>query len=220
MSKHSPFTSWSIALMALAIVTASPAAMALSCFEPSPGAQRGTDAFAPVETRALSRDEQRYILNAFESLDGYWSGTSFSTKCFGSTAHPRPRSNSESVTAEIRYNKPDTLQVTAELYRPNDRSLHQERLRLILAGDRLRIDENTVEGDIELLQLKANRISVLVKNRQPGAVLPGGRRASIVREFVRTLEFRTRDILVTQSMFTNGELSGWSEWRLNRQNRR
>ena len=208
MMKHYP--QWILTLIAsLALVSIS---SAQQCLSPSPTTLAGGRSYDPIQDRALTADELSTLQTLLKSLNGEWRGVSDTFFCKSISDPDDVEPGHSTVKAKVRVDRYGNLLMEAELYDPENRSSHQETLRLYLNNKRLRIDHDTGAGDVELIEVGDHKIAFLYRRVTPTGKSSGSSRS----ETFFTLTTGERSLTIEQQIYIQAKLSSGYTWQLQR----
>ena len=201
---------WSLLLIGL--LALAPICSAQECLSPSPTTLAGGRSYDPIKDRELTPDERNTLQNLLKSLDGEWRGVSdtFFCKSISDPDDVEPRHYT--IKAKARVDRYGNLLIEAELYDPENRSSHQETLRLYLNNKRLRIDHDTGAGDVELIEVSDHKIAFLYRRVNPTGKATGSSRS----EYFFTLSAGERSLTIEQQLYVQAKLSSGYAWQLKR----
>lgn len=208
MMKH--YQKWVFALVgSLALVSIS---SAQQCLSPSPTTLAGGRSYDPIKDRELTREELGTLQILLKSLNGEWRGVSDTFFCMSISDPDDVERGQLTIKAKVRVDRYGNLLMDAELYNPENRSGHQQTLRLYLNNKRLRIDHDTGAGDVELIEVSDQKIAFLYRRVNPTGKSTGSSRS----EIFFTLSTSERSLTIEQQIYVQAKLSSGYAWRLKR----
>jgi hypothetical protein len=166
-------------------------------------------AFRPAVVRPLSAEEQQYLADLFERLEGRWQGRTEGFICEGDHQQPRRRPDDHRLWLDFTVETEGDMNVQiAQASDAND-SERMDRQRWYISAGYLRLNRNAPEGDVEIIAIKPQGFSVW-ERRQLRA--PTG--AAIRRSVRHDLELRDDGLMLQFAVYTHGVLTSMGTWRL------
>lgn len=190
---------------AIVLLVAS-SASAADCFSPAPSVAGGGDRYAAIESSQLSKGQQRSLVKLFKKLKGRWRGDAKGFFCEGKEGAPKKRADDYTIEAEADMNRSGALSMRADLTSKSKGTTRSENLRLIPAGDKLRINKNNVASEAKVLAASSRELHVVLKETLP--------RAAGFVEIYRRIRVSGSSVTIDYEVYSQGGLSSRSTWRL------
>jgi hypothetical protein len=205
-----PYPRWIFAL--IGVLALASTGWAGQCLSPSPTTLAGGKSYAPIQDRELTAGELGTLQALFKSIDGEWRGSSDTFFCKSISDPDDVEPARLTIKARARVDRNGNLEMTAELYNPQERTGYQQILRLFLNDNRLRIDHDTGAGDVELIEINDRKVAFLYRRTTP----TGTSGASNRSEYFFTLLAGEKSLTIEQLIYVQAKLSSGYTWQLHR----
>jgi hypothetical protein len=190
-------------LACLVWLTASAPAWAQECLSLSPSIQAGKDPFAAITPRELTPAEHDGMVRLFKSLAGNWQGRADTFFC-RSTSDPSDRVLEKlNAAAKVEVDNYGNLVMDGELFNEADRTRSDKNLFLYLNNRRVRIDDDTGAGDVEIQTISEGGLSFFYRR----VVATGRSGGSARREYFLSLQVEGNRLQIEQTIYVQGKLS-------------
>jgi len=131
------------------------------CYALSPSQANGKSPFDWITVRNLTESEQRLLIEQFQSLSGIWEGEAIDEECKGGEESPVKKRNSYSIRGKVKVDRYGNLKLNAVLFSKAENTKHYEMFSIYLVDKKLRVDDDSGAGDVELINVTKNQIRFL-----------------------------------------------------------
>lgn len=131
------------------------------CYAPSPSYANGKSPFDWITVRNLTESEQRLVIEQFQSLSGTWEGEAMDEECKGGEESPVKKHNAYSIRGKVKVDRYGNLKLNTVLFSKAANTKHYEKFSIYLVDKKLRIDDDSGAGDVELINVTKNKIKFL-----------------------------------------------------------
>lgn len=174
------------------------------CGSASPTIQQGRSPFAEMQVRDLTAAEEKALEGLLKSLAGLWKGDGEDTDCRGSDDTAVEEKEALTLDAEAEYDSDGSLRIETDVRSPSQHTRHSEILTLYLADKKLRVDNDSGAGDVELVEAGSSRIRYVKR----GIILRSGGGASLRQELFVVLNAGRSDFSIETLVFIQGKFAG------------
>jgi hypothetical protein len=189
------------------------------CFSsPPPGwAPSESPASEPAGNGTLSAGAHATLARLFEAWKGRWHGRMTEVRCLGTEHAPRPETMHYRVQADLHQEISDRLVFDAELDGIDQGTRRRVRLWWLVGRHHLRFgDERVAVPDAPRWNVDVLNVSgdgVTFRRWYRVRTRPG---RSLARLEVRALHGDRRSLIIRETFYTQGVLTGTRSWRLQR----
>ena len=189
-----------LVLVCIGVACVSNSVAAQGCGSPSPSAAGGR-LYEGLNVRTLSRQELNIIKGLLNKLKGRSKGTVVEEFCDdGANAKDSHREGTVVLMGDYRLDGDFDLVGDISV----DRNKRREIVRIILKSDRIRLDRDTKEGDVEILSLSNSELTLLHKSFSHNGVQVGRVQERLISITPSQISFL---------VFHNGIQTSNSNWR-------
>jgi hypothetical protein len=157
-----------------------------------------------MEVRDLTAGERKILERLFKSLEGDWEGEGEETQCRGSGDAVYQEVEDFTLEAEAEYDPDGSLRIETDLRSPSQKTRHSEVLTLYLADNKLRVDNESGAGDIELAEVGSSRIRYIKR----GVIFGASGGATLRQELFVTLSAGGSTFSIETMVFSQGQFAG------------
>ena len=199
-------------LAILFLINAAPDLSAAECFSQSYSLQQGRGIFEEIVPRDLADGEYQALEELFQGMVGEWAGDAKVLVCEGSKSDVRKEIDEYTIKAEGKIDSYGQLTLKTTLSSRKKRTRHHEDLHLFLSEERLTLEPNMVNANIELISVSSDKLAYVknVKSRS-------GSGAPLAKETVTTISKPDKaSVMVEKLFYLQGRLISINTWHLKR----
>lgn len=141
-----------------------PHGFSYDCFSLSPSFSGDQTPYDEINSRKLTRSEQKMLSTLFKSLKGRWQGDAEEIQCIGRADTHSMERFILSITAEGKTDHRGNLKLKVKLRSKTEKTNQTKMFAFDITDNKLRFDH----GDVELIEVAENRVRFLYRWRGGG----------------------------------------------------